>query len=142
MDKRLKDKITETTTYYSLIHTDDILSDINNYIINTIGNNKSTINSTSISFEFNEKFDEICDSNYRKKLEKISTYVKEKRALDKDLDILVYFTYSDDILIAFGYSEPVVTKRSEEEFEGAEGIDIVSGKYMKTYYGLDEYFNR
>lgn len=142
LDKRLKDKITEITSYYSLIHTDDILKDINNYIINLIGNNKSTINSTSVSFEFDEKFDEICDSNYRKKLEKISAYVKEKRALDKDLDILVYFTYSDDILIAFGYSEPVVTKRSEEEFEGAEGIDIVSGKYMKTYYGLDEYFNR
>lgn len=118
------------------------MRDINNYIINTIGNNKSTISSTFISFEFNEKFDEICDSNYKKKLEKISTYIKEKKALDKDLDILVCFTYSDGILITFGYSEPVITKRSEEEFEGAQGVDIVSGKFMKTYYGLDEYFNK
>lgn len=142
LDKRLKDKITEITTYYSLIHTDDILSDINNYIISTIGNHKTEISSQSISIEFDEKFDEICDSNYKQKLDKISTYVKEKRALDKDLDILVYFTYSDDILITFGLSEPIVTKRSEEYFEGAEGQDIVSGKYMKVYRSLDEYLDR
>lgn len=39
LDKRLKDTITETTTYYSLIHTDDILNDINNYIISIMGHN-------------------------------------------------------------------------------------------------------
>lgn len=141
LDKRLKDKITEITTYYSLIHTDDILSDINNYIISIMGNNNSEVGSESISFEFNEKFDEICDSKYKQKLELISTYVKEKNALDKDLNIVVYFTYSDNILIAFGFGEPVVTKRSDEAFEDAEGIDI-EGQYMKTYYSLDEYLNR
>lgn len=142
LDKRLKDRITEITTYYSLIHADAILSDINNYIISTIGNHKTEIGSQSISIEFDEKFDEICDSNYKQKLEKISTYVKEKRALDKDLDILVYFTYSDDILITFGLSEPIVTKRSEEYFDGAEGQDISSSKYMKVYNSLDEYLDR
>lgn len=142
LDKRLKDKITEITTYYSLIHTDDILSDINNYIISIMGNNKTSMDSKSLSFKFDEKFDEICDSNYRQKLENISTYVKEKRALDKDLDILVYFEYSDDILITFGLKDPIVTKRSEEYFDGAEGQDISSGKYMKVYYSLDEYLDR
>lgn len=142
MDKRLKDKITETTTYYSLIHTDDILSDINNYIISTIGNHKTEISSQSIPIEFNEKFDEICDSNYKQKLEKISTYVKEKSALDKDLDILVYFEYLDDISITFGYEDLIVIVRSEEQFEGADGIDSSTGKYMKVYNSLDEYLER
>ena len=142
LDKRLKDKITETTTYYSLIHTDDILCDINNYISSIMGNNNVERTSESISFKFDEKFDEICDSNYKKKLEKISTYVKEKNALDKDLHILVYFTYADDILITFGFRDPIVTKRSEIYFDGATGKDISSGKYMKTYNSLDEYLNR
>lgn len=141
LDKRLKDKITEINTYYSLIHTYDILSDINNYIISTIWKHKTEIISQSISIEFDEKFDDICDSNYKQKLEQISTYVKEKRALDKDLDILVDFTYSDDILIIFGLSEPILKKCSEEYFEGAEGQDIVSGKYFKIYHSLDEYLD-
>lgn len=142
LDKRLKDKITETTTYYSLTHTEDILNDINNYIINTIGNNETTIRSDSISIEINKKLDEICDSNYKQKLEKISAYVKERKSLDKDLDILVYFEYSDEILITFGYKDPIVTKRSDEYFDGAEGQDISSGKYMKVYHSLDEYLDR
>lgn len=142
LDKRLKDEITEITTYYSLIHTDDILNDINNYIVSTIGNHKTEINSQSISIKFDEKFDEICDSDYKSKLDKISNYIKEKRTLDKDMDIVVYFSYSDDILIAFGCNEPIVTKRSNEYFEGADGTDIVSGKYMKIYYSLDEYLDR
>ncbi len=142
LDRRLKDEITETTTYYSLTHTEDILGNISNYIISTIGNNKTTIDSNTISIKFNEKFDEICNSNYKQKLEKISTYIKEKKSLDKDLDIFVYFEYSDDILITFGYDEPIVTKRSKEYFDGAEGQDISSGKYMKIYRSLDEYIER
>lgn len=142
LDKRLKDKITEITTYYSLAHTNDILSDINNYIISIMGNDKTILDSKSISLEFDEKFDEICDSNYKQKLEKISTYVKEKRALDKDLDIFVYFEYSDEISITFGFKDPIVIKRSDEYFDGAEGKDISSGKYMKVYHSLDEYLDR
>lgn len=141
LDKRLKDKITEITTYYSLTHTDDILSEINNYIISIMENEKTIMDSKSISLEFDEKFDEICDSKYKQKLEEISAYVKEKRALDKDLDILVYFEYSDGILITFGLGEPVVTKRSKEYFNGAEGQDILSGEYMKIYSSLDEYLD-
>lgn len=142
LDRRLIDKITEITTYYSIKNKDDILRDISSYIIDTMGNNELIINSDPISLKFNENFDEVCDANYKKKLEKISTYVKEKRALDKDLDILVYFEYSNDILITFGYGKPVVTKRSEEYFDGAEGIDMTSGKYIRTYYSLEEYFER
>lgn len=142
LDKRLKDEITEITTYYSLIHTDDILKDINKYIVSIIGDHETEINSQSISIKFDEKFDEICDSDYKNKLYKISNYIKEKRTLDKDMDIVVYFSYSDDILIAFGCNEPIVTKRSNEYFEGADGTDIVSGKYMKIYYSLDEYLDR
>lgn len=142
LDKRLKDKITEETSYYSIINTDDILSDINDYIISTIGNHKTEFSYKSISIKFDEKFDEICDSNYKQKLEKISIYVREKRALDKDLDILVYFTYSDDILVTFGMNEPIVTKRSEKYFDGADGKDIMNGKYMKVYRSLEEYLER
>ena len=142
LDKRLKDKITEITTYYSLINTDNILTDINNYIASLIGNSNSQIRSKSILVEVDEKFDEVCDSNYKKKLEQISTLIKEKRTLDKDLDILVYFEYLDDISITFGYKDPIVIVRSEEEFEGADGIDASTGKYMKIYNSLDEYFNR
>ena len=142
LDKRLKDKITETTTYYSLTHTDDIVNDINNYIIDTLGNNNSEISSESICFTFDEKFDEICDSKYKQKLENISEYITDKTSVDKDVHILVYLEYSDDILITLGYSEPAVVKRSEVYFEGAEGQDISSGKYIKVYDGLDEYFDR
>lgn len=141
LDKRLKDEITEITTYYSLTNKNDIISDIDNYIINTIGNDK-VIKTESNSFKIDEKFDEVCDSNYVKKLEKISTYVQEKNRLDKDLDIFVYFEYSDDILVVFGYNNPVITKRSAEYFDGADGTDIVSGKYMKTYNSLEEYLER
>lgn len=140
LDKRLKDKITEITTYYSLIHTDDILDDINNYIISTMGNNKTRVDSKSISLTFDERFDEICDSNYKQKLEKVATYVKQKKALDKDLDIVVYFEYLDDILITFGYKNPIVTKHSKEYFDDAEGLS--SDQYIKVYYSLDEYLER
>lgn len=142
LDRRFNDEITETTTYYSLIHKDDIMNDINNYIINTIGNNKTTIDSKSISVEIGKGFDEICDFNYRQKIEKISTYIKEKNALDENLDIVVYFEYADDTLITLGYKDPIITKRSKEYFDGAEGQDISSGKYMKVYHSLDEYLDR
>lgn len=142
LDKRLKDKITEVTTYYSLINTDNILNDISNYIVSSIRNTNTQIRSNSILVEVNEKFDEVCDSNYKQKLEQISTFVKEKRALDKDLDILVYFEYLDDISITFGYKDPIVIKRSVEEFDGADGIDSSTGKYMKVYNSLDEYLER
>ena len=141
LDKRLKDEITEITTYYSLTNKNDIINDIDNYIINTIGNDK-IIKTDSNSFKINQDFDEICDSNYVKKLEKISTYVQEKNRLDKDLEIFIYFEYANDILVVFGYANPYITKRSTEYFDGAEGRDIVSGKYMKTYHSLEEYLER
>ena len=62
--------------------------------------------------------------------------------MDKDLDIFVYFEYLDDILITFGYDEPIVTKCSKEYFDGKEGQDISSGNYMKIYCSLDEYLER
>lgn len=142
LDKRLKDKITEITTYYSLIHKEDILSDIHNYIISILGNHKTIMDSESISLEFDEKFDEVCDSNYTQKLEKIAIYINQKKALDKDLDIFVSFEYLDDILITFGYKDLIITKYSDEYFDGAEGQDISLGKYRKVYRSLDEYFNR
>lgn len=141
LDRKLNDEITEITTYYSLTNRTDIINDIDNYIINIIGNNK-VIKTESNSFEIDEKFDEICDSNYIKKLEKISTYVQKKNRLDKDLDIVVYFEYADDILVAFGCNNLIITKRSTEYFDGAAGTDIESGKYMKIYYSLDEYLER
>lgn len=140
LDKRLKDKITETTTYYSLTNRNNIISDIDNYIMNTIGND-NVIKTKSTSFKIDEKFDEICDSNYVKKLDKISSYIQEKNKLDKDLDIFVSFEYTDDILVDFGYENPIVTKRSTEYFDDADGKDR-SGKYMKIYNSLDEYFER
>ena len=144
LDRRLKDRITEITTYYSLIHKDDIVKDINNYIISTMGNHKIESSSEygSISVEFSEKFDEICNSSYKQKLEKISKYVNEKNRLDKDININPSFEYSDGILIVFGYDKPIITKRSKEYFDGAEGRDITTNEYMKSYYGLDEYLNR
>ncbi len=142
LDRRFFDKISETISYYSLVHTDDILNDINNYIIETFGDKTVKVSSSSISVEFSEKFDKICDSEYKEKLKRTDEYIGKKLALDSNLNILVYFNYSDDILITFGYAKPVVTKRSDEDFEGAEGIDIVTGKYIKTYYGLEEYFER
>ena len=96
----------------------------------------------TVVLEVNEKFDEVCDSNYKKKLEQISTFIKEKKSLDKDLDILVYFEYLDDISITFGYKDPIVIKRSVEEFDGADEIDSSTGKYMKVYNSLDEYLER
>lgn len=142
LDKRLKDKITETTTYYSIVNTDDILTDINNYITSLIENSQTEINSKSILVKVNEKFNDICDLNYKKKLEQISTYINEKSSLDKDLDLFVYFEYLDNVLITFGFAEPVVVVRSEEEFEGADGIDSSTGEYMKVYNSLDEYFDK
>ncbi len=141
IDKRLKDEIIEVTTYYSLTNKNDVKNDIDDYIINILGNN-NIIKTESNGFKISQNFDEICDSNYVKKLEKISDYVKEKNSIDKDLDILVYFEYDDDILVVFGYSKPIITKRSTEYFDGAAGVDIVSGKYIKTYRSIEEYLER
>ena len=54
----------------------------------------------------------------------------------------MYFEYSDDISITFGYKDPIVIVRSEEQFEGADGIDASTGLYFKVYYSLEEYFAR
>ena len=136
LDKRLKDKIIEKTTYFSLTNKNDIMSDIDNYIIKTLGND-NVIKKEPNSFKINQCFDKICDSNYVKKLKKISKKKKKKNSLDKDLDVVVNFEYEDDILIVFRLNNPVITKRSTEYFEGA--IGEVSGKYVKLYYSIEEY---
>lgn len=140
LDKKLDDKIEEVISYYSLVNEDAIVKDIQNYIVDVIGNDNVIVSDRTI--EINEKFDNVCDSKYIEQLEKISTYIKQKNTLDKDLDTTMYLKYEDDILVTIGYKDPIVTKRSYEDFEGSEGIDIVSGKYMKVYKSIQEYLER
>jgi len=142
LDKRLKDTITEITSYSSLMNKDKSLADINDYIVNLFGNVNSKILQNSVSVEFDEKFVEICDSNYRKKLEQLSTFVRKKKHMYEDQYLSVYFEYSDDTSVSFGSKEPIIILRSDESFEGTDGVDSVTGKYIKIYYSLDEYFNR
>ena len=137
IDRRFNDEITETTTYYSIANKDKIIDDINDYIINLLGDEETTVADNTIKIDKN--FDEICDNDYIKKLEKISTYVKKKNNLDADLCILIYLQYSDGISISIGYADIIVTKRSTEDFKGSNGIDIATGEYMRTFSSLEEY---
>jgi len=139
LDRKLSDKITEITTYYSIVNKDNIIEDINNYIIRTLSNENITIQDNVIKIDKN--FDEICDNSYIRKIEKISTYVEEKNDLDSDLHILVYLEYSNGVLVTIN-GKPTITKRSMVKFDGAEGIDVVTGKYMKFYNSIEEYLER
>ncbi|MEE1218587.1 MAG: hypothetical protein U0L20_01530 [Ruminococcus sp.] len=142
LDRRFIDEITETTTYFSITHTDEIVLDINDYITDIFGekNLHKEVSEKSIGVRIYEDFDKIYNSDYRQKLDKISAYVTKKNSLDKDLDIIVTFAYSDGILLNFISGNPIVTKRSDEYFEGSEGQDITSGQYIKVYCDLEEYF--
>ena len=139
IDRKLKDTITEKPTYYSIKYTDNILRDINNYIVDTIGQGETTFDSHSISIEFNENLDDIYTSDYEQKIEKISKYIQQKNSLDKDLNIIVYLYYSDDLIKLGATYTPIRMKRPKESSDGAKGQDISSGKYIKTYH-LDDYF--
>lgn len=141
LDKKLIDKITEMPTYYSIINKDNIESEIKDYIINILGKENITIEENT-GFIINQSFDEICDSTYTKKIEKISRYIGEKNSIDSDLDIIVYLEYSNGVLISIPGSSPVITKRSTEKFDDADGVDITTGEYMKTYYSIQEYLER
>lgn len=140
LDRKFSDKIIETTSYYSIANRDIITQDIKNYVISVLGNEDISIEGETIII--NKDFDKICDNDYIKKIEKISTYVKEKNRLDFDLHIFVYLKYSNNILVTIGYSEPIVTKRSKEEFEDADGIAASTGEYLKIYNSIKEYLER
>lgn len=133
------DDVIENPSYYSIIYTSSACEDIKNYATYVMGDAKSDISSGGVTLEFDETFDEAYSKDYKKKLKKVRKYIKKINGQDKDMDILVYFKYSDNILIYLGNDKFTVTKRSSEYFEGNQGQDIMTGEYMRMYSSLDEY---
>ena len=123
LDKKIKDTITES--YFPKKYGDYILNDISNYIVSTIGDNETVTEFNKSNYKnyglegwievnINKDLDNIYNKEYMKKLEAISSYIKNKEAMENDIDITVYINFKNNMQVYYLPNNPIIRKSTDE----------------------------
>ena len=109
LDRKIfPDKIKEVVTYYAIKNKDKIMNDMADYILDTIGREKTEVtldedglnnNSSLIVIEVDKALNEIYNADYVNKLKQIAQYAYEKNNLDEDVNIDIRIIYKNNIWI-------------------------------------------
>ncbi len=146
LDKKIKDKITEEPSYFSLKNTDDILKDISNYIIDKIGGTvEESVNSEFkdcdyITIKIDENLNDIYNNSYMKKLKNIQAYIDSKNNSDPDINIDVEIYYNDNCYFRSILQEIVEDDRTEKE--KSDPMNTVKELEKMHRYTLEEYLEK